>query len=276
MTSRGARAPDGWTLPPPAPPAWRGAARARPSRPPTHLPVALEGEAELVGGGRGPSRARALGRVGGGGRLVVREGVGERPLLHLCLPAQVQLESLRHGLAHRRRAPSPRPGAARHGERAGTNLAPREPARRAGELGRQDRPRGARGSAAQSPRAALGAVPRRPLPARGPQSPSAATRTAGPEPRAWQRPRVAALGSSLAAEPLPLFSRENLTAARGTFPRGDPGEKRSLSFRPSAVRGPGSARPRTRHRSACSPAERGRCCPRPRLRQPQELQQLFV
>lgn len=87
----------GWTLPPQALPPTRRGPWPCPNPPPTHLPVAVKREAELVRGARGASTARFLGSCGGhpgGGGLVVREGVGERPLLHFCLSTQMQLESL--------------------------------------------------------------------------------------------------------------------------------------------------------------------------------------
>lgn len=122
---------------------------------------------------------------------------------------------------------------------------------------------------------------RRPLSACDP----AGTGTHGPQsahgkagaPRSGSAPGIAAPGPPPAAESLPRFSREDRTAAPGTSLQGKPVEKNSLSFKVSAFRSPGKARPQTRHhRSAFSPAERCRGCPRPPVLQPQEWQQLCL
>lgn len=81
---------------------------------------------------------------------------------------------------------------------------------------------------ARRPRAGSRA-PRRPLPlplprgtwsGTGPQSPSAAARTAGPEPGLDALPRPPHPAPPL-AEPFPRFFKENRTIAWGTFPRGN-------------------------------------------------------
>ena len=78
---------------------------------PTYLPVAVEREAELLGGEGRARTWRFFGLPFGGG-LVVRERVGERPIFHICVPAQLQLEPPGHGLAHVGRAPCPPRGRA--------------------------------------------------------------------------------------------------------------------------------------------------------------------
>lgn len=89
-------------------------------------------------------------------------------------------------------------------------------------------------------------------------------------PRSGSASGMAAPGASPAAEPLARLSREGRTTAPGPSLRGRPVEENALSFKVSASRSPGQARPQTRRRqSAFSPAERRRDAAAPG-RRPQE------